>query len=192
MQTMRPPGAMSSIRATMRPLRRALVPAGAAAALIAVAVAGCGDSTSKTVDTSSIEQGIEQQLATPNAKVSNVGCPSDVSAATGTTFTCSVTWSNKAEGRVKVAETSSGHYTYTTVPGSVNVPGSVVEQELSDELAKQGAANATVNCPETIVVDVGKTATCDLRSAGGQAAGTVTFTFSGDEPTIDPASVKPA
>lgn len=163
--------------------------AGAAAALLAGA--GCGGSTSKTVDTSSIEQEIEQQLATPNAKVSSVGCPSEVSAATGTTFTCSVTWSNKTEGRVKVAETSSGQYTYTSVPGSVKVPGSVVEQELADELAKQGAANATVSCPETITVKVGETATCDMSGAGGQAAGTVTFSFSGDDGSIDPASVKP-
>lgn len=64
---------------------------------------------------------VAQQLATPNAKVSDVGCSSDVSAATGTTFT----------------------------------------------------------------------AACDMSGAGGQAAGTVTFSFSGDDGSIDPASVKP-
>jgi hypothetical protein len=173
-------------------MRRHLLAAVLAAVIPAApALGGCGGSDGRTVDTASIERGISEQLATGDAKVSSVSCPSDVDASTGTQFTCSVAWSNGAKGKVKVVEASGGQYTYTTVPGSVKVPGSVVEQQLSKELVAEGAANAAVSCPDTIVVEVGTTATCDLSGAGGKAGGSVSFSFSGDEGKVDPASVKP-
>ena len=166
------------------------------AAVAGLALAGCGDSKStttapsRTVDTATIERGIEQQLSSPNAAVTSVKCPSDVKSEAGATFQCSVSWSNGATGKVKVTETSLSQFTYEPVSGSVHVPGATVETSVQEQLAKQGAPNATVNCPDDIVVKVGTTVTCDLRGASGHATSEVTFTFSSEEGTVDPSSVK--
>ena len=76
------------------------------------------------------------------------------------------------------------------VAGSVQVPGATVEQSLKQELAKQGAPNAAVNCPDNIIVKLDTTVTCDVTGAGGKAGGSVTFTFSSAAGTIDTSSVK--
>jgi hypothetical protein len=172
----------------------------------AVAVGGCGDSDSdssssngaqttttppaRTVDASKVESGIEKQLSTAQAKVTKVKCPDDVKSEAGATFKCSVTWDNGATGKVEVTQTSINDFTYEPVSGSVQVPGSSVEQEIEAELAKEGAPDAQANCPDTIIVKVGTTVTCDLSTAGGATAGTVTFTFSSAEGTVDPSSVQ--
>ncbi len=166
-------------------------------------LAGCGGSSpstssttgsttapSRTVDTAAIESGIKQQLSSPSAAVTSVQCPSDVKAEVGTTFECSVSWSNGATGKVKVTETSVGHYTYEPVSGSVQVPGATVEKSVQQQLAKQGAPNAQVHCPTNIIVKLGTTVTCNVTGASGAATGTVTFTFSDAQGTVDPSSVK--
>ena len=166
----------------------------------ALALGGCGggDSTStttspsRTVDTAQVESGIDKQLSTPAAEVSSVKCPDDVKAEAGATFKCSVTWSNGATGKVKVTQESLNQFTYEPVSGSVQVPGSAVEKSIEQELDKQGAPNAQANCPDTITVKLDTTVTCDLSGAGGQAAGTVTFTFSDASGTVDPSSVETA
>ena len=72
----------------------------------------------------------------------------------------------------------------------MQVPGSTVEKSIEQELDKQGAPNAQANCPDTITVKLDTTVTCDLSGASGQAAGTVTFTFSDASGTVDPSSVR--
>jgi hypothetical protein len=173
---------------------------GAGAAIVAclaagaVAVTGCGSSNStpqaRTVDTAAVESGIEKQLSTTNAKVTHAMCPTDEKSEKGATFTCSVTWDNGATGKVKVTETSVNHFTYEPVSGSVQVPGSTVEKQIQAELAKQGAPDAQADCPNNVIVKVGTTVTCNLSTAGGASAGTVTYTFSSAEGTVDPSSVK--
>jgi hypothetical protein len=144
----------------------------------------------RTVTTTAIEDGIKQQLSSPGAEVTSVTCPGDVTVEVGTTFNCSVSWSNGATGKVKVTETSRGHYTYTPVSGSVQVPGPSVEKSVQQQLAKQGAPNAQVHCPANIIVKVGTTVTCNVSGAIGAATGTVTFTFSDSQGSVDPSSVK--
>jgi hypothetical protein len=168
----------------------------------ALALAGCGSdnstssatstasSPSRTVDTAQVESGIEKQLSTPTAEVTKVKCPSDVSVKTGGTFTCTVTWSNDATGKVKVTQEGRNQFTYAPVSGSVQVPGSTVETAIQKDLADQGAPDAQVNCPDTIIVKLDTTVTCDLSSTGGQATGSVTFTFSDASGTVDPSSVQ--
>jgi Domain of unknown function (DUF4333) len=169
---------------------------------VAVAASACGssknDQTSTTkpsssvtsVNTSTVESGIKQQFSSSGATVTSVKCPSDVKSKSGATFDCDVTWSNSATGKVKVTETSLGHFSYSLVSGSVQIPGSSVDKTLEENLAKQGAPNATVNCPQNIIVKVGTTVTCDVSGGGGKVGGTVTYTFSSAEGTIDPSSVK--
>lgn len=171
-----------------RPLR---IIAACVALAGAPALAGCdddGDTPAREVDTATIESEIEQQLSVPDAAVSSVKCPADVSAETGTTFECAVTWDNGATGDVKVTETSANQYTYVPVSGSVQVPGTTADAALEKQLATQGLPNATVNCPENIIVKPGTTVTCNVSGAG--AAGTVTFTFSSAQGTVDPDSVQ--
>jgi hypothetical protein len=159
--------------------------------LLALAVAGCGSSSKsgKTVDSSQVEQGIKSDLSTSSVKVTSAKCPSDVKSETGAKLTCSVTFSNGATGKVEVTQTSSANtFTYTLEPGSVQIPGAEVEKQIQKDLAAQGIAGATVNCPDNIVVKVGTTVTCNVSGAKG--VGTVTYTFSSQEGTVDSSSVK--
>jgi hypothetical protein len=72
----------------------------------------------------------------------------------------------------------------------VQIPGASVDKTLEKRLAQQGAPNATVNCPQNIIVKVGTTVTCNVSGASGKATSTVTFTFSSDTGEVDPSSVK--
>jgi Domain of unknown function (DUF4333) len=183
-----------------RVVRRWPLPLAACGAATALLIGACGNSgglsgrttatSSRTEDTASVEAGITDQLSTAQAKVTGVKCPAEVAAAVGTSFTCSVTWSNGASGKVEVTKTRINHYTYEPVTGTVQVPGATVEQSLEQELAAQGAPDAAVNCPDTIIVKLDTTVTCDLGSAGGHASGTVTYTFSSTDGTVDPSSVQ--
>ena len=75
------------------------------------------------------------------------------------------------------------------MPGSVQVPGSAADAAIEKSLAAQGAPNATVTCPENIIVKVDTTVTCDVTGGQGAVGGTVTFTFSDANGTIDSSSV---
>ena len=168
-------------------------------ALGAIAAAGCGggnDNSSstastatqtRTVDDQQIEQGIKQQVSTPDNAATKVSCPSDVQVEPGGTFTCSVTYANGATGKVTVTQKGANKYTYALKPGSVQVPGATVEAEIEKQLSAQGVQNPQANCPDNIIVKVGTTVTCDFASAG--ATGQVTFSLS-TTGTVDSSSVK--
>ena len=184
-------------------MRRTAVIAACLTALALAAGCGSGSSTStgsasssttssaatrKTVDTSAVEQQITTQFSTSSVKVTSVKCPSNVPVQKGATFTCTVYFSNSGGGKVQVTQQGANHYTYTLVPGSVTVPGSWADSQIEAQLAKQGAANAQVTCPSTIVVTVGTTVTCNVTGANG-ATGKVTFTFSNANGTVSSSSV---
>ena len=188
--------------------------AGYAAALAAVLLAaGCGSSSTstssagnaanastssastagsatRTVDTASVQSGITKELSVPGAEVTKVKCPNNVPSKVGASFDCSVSWSNGATGKVKVTQTTLNHYTYEPVSGSVQVPGATVDKSVQEQLAKQGAPNAQVHCPSNVIVKVGSTVTCNVSSANGKTNGTVSFTFSTAQGTVEPSSVK--
>lgn len=156
---------------------------------LVLVAAGCGGgSTPAKVDTKTIEQQIDKQLSTPQTAVTSVSCPSDVEAKEGATFTCSVQWANGATGKVQATQRAGATHTTEPVSGSVQVPGSVIEQQLESDLAKRGFPTATANCPDTVIVKLDTTATCDVSGAG--AAGTVTYGFTSETGAVDPATVK--
>jgi len=182
----------------------AKTPAAAAFGALALALAssGCGGSDSTeataktatptpaaTVDDAQVEQGIKDSLSTGSAKVTSARCPSDVQAKAGKTFTCNVTFSNGATGKATVTQVGPNKFTYELKPGSVQVPGDVADVAIERQLASQGVPNATVTCPQNIIVKVGTTVTCNISGAQGAATSTVTFTFSSAEGTVDPSSV---
>jgi hypothetical protein len=168
---------------------------------LALAVPGCGGSDSTkstaktatptpaaTVDDAQVEQGIKDSLSTGSVKVTSAKCPSDVKAKSGETFTCNVTFSNGATGKATVTQVGPNKFTYELKPGSVQVSGEVADAAVEKQLAAQGIPNATVTCPQNIIVKVGTTVTCDISGAQGAATSTVTFTFSNAEGTVDPSS----
>jgi hypothetical protein len=142
----------------------------------------------RTVDTATVEQQIQQQLSTSDVKVTNVNCPSNVKVQKGATFTCTVYFSNNGGGKVQVTQQGGGHYTYVLEPGSVTVPGSWVDGQLEQALAKEGISGATVTCPATIVVKVGTTVTCNVTGKNG-VKGQVTFQFTNANGSVDTSSV---
>jgi Domain of unknown function (DUF4333) len=158
-------------------------------ALAAAAAAGCG---SDTVDATQVEEGIETDLSTRSVQVTSASCPSDVEKAKGSTFSCTVKLSNDANGKATVTQGAGNTFTYAFTPGSMKIPGTSVDAALEESLATQGAPNATVNCPETISVKVDSTVTCAVSGAQGVANGSVTYTFSEANGTVDPASVESA
>jgi Domain of unknown function (DUF4333) len=161
--------------------------AAVALAVAALTAAGCG--SSDTVDSSQVEKGIKNDLNSP-AQVASAKCPDNVKSETGATFTCDVKFSTGATGKVDVTQTGKSSFTYKLKEGSVQVPGSVVEEQIKKSLAAQGAPNATVNCPDNIIVKVNTTVTCNVTGAKGAATGKVTYTFSSEDGTVDPSSVK--
>ena len=170
----------------------------AGALAVAALTAGCGSSgsdtatsaTPKTVDDAQVEQGIKADLSTSSAKVTSAKCPSDIPVKQGDTFTCTVTFDNGATGDATVTQQGLNKYTYELKPGSVQVPGATADAAVEKSLAAQGLPDATADCPSNIIVKVGTTVTCNVTGAGGAASGTVTFTFSDAEGTVDPSSVK--
>ena len=162
------------------------------AMVAALALAGCGSDEPRTVDDAEVEQGLEQQLSTSDNKVESASCPSDVEVEQGSSFNCTVTYENGAKGKAKVTQEGANRYTYALVPGSVEIPGSEVAKEVEASLAEEGAPNAQVTCPSTIVVKTGTTVTCDVTGAQGAVGGTVTFEFSSDDGTVDTSSVDTA
>jgi Domain of unknown function (DUF4333) len=169
-----------------------------AAVVLALSFAACGDddessdAVASAPDSSAIESEMKQQLSTDATKVSTAKCPSEIEGDAGATFQCSVSWANGANGKVKVTANGANRFTYEPVPGSVKVPGATIEESLEQELATQGAPDAQANCPDTVIVKLDTTVTCDLSGAGGAAGGTVTYTFSSEDGTVDPSSVETA
>jgi Domain of unknown function (DUF4333) len=144
----------------------------------------------RTVDDAKVEAGIKADLSTSSTQVTSAKCPNDVAVKQGGTFTCSVKFSNGASGKAKVTQLGGGRYSYELKPGSVQVPGTTADKAVEKSLAAQGIPNATVNCPQNIIVKVGTTVTCNVSGAQGAASGTVTFTFSSAEGTVDQSSVE--
>lgn len=144
----------------------------------------------RTVDDVQVEAGIKDDLSTSSTQVTSAKCPSDVAVEKDATFTCTVKFSNGATGKAKVTQLGGGRYSYELKPGSVQVPGATVDKAIEKSLAAQGIPDATVDCPQNIIVKVGTTVTCNVSGAQGVASGTVTFTFSSAEGTVDPSSVQ--
>jgi Domain of unknown function (DUF4333) len=155
------------------------------ALLAVVLLAGCGD---ETVDTSQVESGIKSDVKAAGSSPSSVKCPGDVKSERGATFECSVTMTNNATGKVKVTQQAGKTFTYQLVPGSVQVPGETAEAEIAKQLDAQGIPNATVNCPDNIIVKLDTSVTCDV--AGSNRVGKVTFSWSDSSGTVDESSVE--
>jgi hypothetical protein len=152
--------------------------------------ASADSASERTVGDAEVEAGIKDDLSTPTTQVTSAKCPTDVAVEKDATFTCSVKFANGATGKAKVTQVGGGRYSYELKSGSVQVPGETADKAIEKSLAAQGIPGATVDCPQNIVVKVETTVTCDVSGAQAIASGTVTFTFSSAEGTVDPSSVQ--
>jgi hypothetical protein len=163
--------------------------AAASMTLVAATLVTVGCGSGDTVDSSQVEKGIKNDLSS-TAEVKTAKCPDGVKSKTGASFACDVTFTTGATGKVDVSQTGKTTFTYELKEGSVQIPGSLAEKQIKQSLAHQGAPNAAVNCPDNIIVKLNTTVTCNVTGAKGAAAGTVTYTFSSEDGTVDPSSVK--
>jgi hypothetical protein len=149
-----------------------------------LAAAGCGNGSSD------LEQGIRDDLSA-SANVTAAKCPDDAESGQGRTFTCDVEFDNGATAKADVTRVGDKRFEYELARGSVRVPGETVETELERALnEQQGVTGAMANCPDDIVVKPRATLSCDVSGVQDSDTGTVTFTFSSEEGTVDPSSVK--
>ena len=132
----------------------------------------------------------DHEVSTSTVKITGASCPSDIPSSVGQTFTCSAKLSNGGTGDILVTQTGSNSFTYTFKEGTVQIPGSTADAAIEKQLAAQGVPNAAVKCPSNIIVKVGTTVTCAVSSANGKMNGSVTFTFSNANGTVDSSSVK--
>lgn len=154
---------------------------------VGLAAIGCG---SDTVDAGKVEDGIEQDLASPTAPITSVSCPDDVEKDEGATFSCNAKLSGGGKAKVKVTQTDKGNnFTYAFEPGTLVLTDDTVEPILEKDLAASGVPDTTVDCPDSIKVKAGETVTCTATGSGGRQ-GNLTFTFTSDDGSIDESSVE--
>jgi Domain of unknown function (DUF4333) len=156
--------------------------------LSAALAAGCGGDD--TVDADQVEQGIEDSLSTATTEIQSVSCPDDVEKQEGAKFDCAAKLAG-GKATVVVTQTGRNDFGYAFKPGSVQLADDVVEPAVEQALAGRGVADAQVDCPELMRVADGETATCAATGANGRTT-ELTFTWSDDSGTIDPASIETA
>jgi hypothetical protein len=179
---MTPPETLHAIRLRGRFAAVLAITAGA------LATGGCG---SDTVDSAKAEEGIESSsLSTSTAQIKSASCPANVEKENGGTFTCDVTLQSGGKAEVTVTQKSSHNtFSYAFKPGTVVLPGSVVDKALEQNLADAGVAGATVNCPTSVPVKTGTATTCPFTTSSGRQ-GTLQFEFSSSSGEVDPSSVE--
>jgi hypothetical protein len=166
-------------------------PVAIAAVCAGCLLGGCGDDEgdSKTVDANKLEQEIEHSLPAQTIKVSSVSCPDDVENKTDTKFTCKAKLSDGGSAKIAVTVTAPNKFSYNVKSGTVVLAGTSIDKVLEQDLAANGAPNATVNCPAQVPVKPGETVTCPAQGAGGGEA-TVSFHFTDASGSIEESSVK--
>lgn len=85
-----------------------------------------------------------------------------------------MTFSSDATGKATVTQVGPSKFAYDLKPGSVQVPGEVVDDAIEKQLIAEGIPNAIVNGPQDIIVTVVTTVTCNITGAQGAATSTVT------------------
>lgn len=151
-----------------------------AAAVAALAVAGCGQRQIDVGKASKLVQGaVESQVG---AQVASISCPREVEVEAHATFACTVTGEDGTKGVATVTQTDG--------QGTIGVAAPFLheaEQTIQSDLRKR-APRATVVCPDIIVVKQGATFVCEadlgefdatVRATQTSAGGSFTYTLKG-------------
>lgn len=168
------------------PERRSRLRSIAACLGACVLLAGCGDDT---VDTTKVEQDIQQELSTPPVDITSVSCPEDVKKEDGATFTCTAKLDGGGSGDVVVTQAALPQgYGYAFKSGTLKVSDEALDPYFEAQLANAGATGMTVDCPPTSLVAAGHSTTCDATTAGGRST-TLTFTWSTNDGSVEEDSI---
>lgn len=134
--------------------------AGASALLAMLALTGCGKAEIDVGKASKfIEDAVQKEVG---AKVKSVDCPGSVKVKAKSTFTCVVTGSDGTKGDALVTQRDDKGNMIVSAPF---LHPREAEGAIQGQLRKR-AANATVDCPEIIVVAKGGKFDCKVASAG--------------------------
>jgi hypothetical protein len=104
----------------------------------------------------------------------SVDCPGDVEAKAGATFTCTA--------RAADGSTAAVHVVQTDDDGNVRISAELVNiPSLEKKLANQIGGNATVDCPDSLIVArKGRQFVCDAKDEEG-TTGKLRVTFENDQ-----------
>ena len=120
----------------------------------------------------------------------SVTCPDDVKSETGAKFTCSAKLSAGGSAKVAVTETRApNEFSYSFKPGTVELAGAAVDQELERQLEAKGPRRSDRQLSKRDQgQEKGTTVTCPVTGAGG-GVGNVSFEFNDAVGSIDGSSV---
>ncbi len=136
---------------------------------LALALAACG--TTK-IDTTGTERFIERTVSRrAGVRVASVGCPREVTAKRGDTFTCTVTGTDGSTGKAVVRELDDEGRLRTDVPF---LHPRELERSITGDLRARLGATIRLRCPEVVVGRRG--ATFDCRARSGAQSRTVRVT----------------
>jgi hypothetical protein len=142
-----------------------------------------GGNAGIVVNASQMESAIEHGLSPGGmTEVTSASCPQSVTSEAGAKFTCSARLRGGGSAQVEVTETRAAkpgekartHFSANFKPGSVQLPGASVDNELERALAASGVANATVNCQNPVKFELGTIVVCPAN-VGGRGAALVSF-----------------
>lgn len=137
------------------------VAAGVVATLAIVTAAGCGE-TKIDVDMASkaIDKAVETQVG---ARVRSVSCPDSVQVEAKATFKCLVTGDDGTKGDAIVTQKDAeGNLTFAAPFLHTREAEQVIERELGKRMS-----DATVSCPEIVVVGKGRPFACEAKTGDG-------------------------
>jgi hypothetical protein len=142
----------------------------AAAALLAVVVAGCGG---PKLDDSRLVATLRGQLESQGVRADDLRCP-DLPAEVGRSVRCTFTVDGQPVDAVAtVSAVSGGTVTYEVHTEARPVAKDVLERVVADKLAQAGASSGTATCSGDLPPQVGAAVTCTLTGGDGSGDWTV-------------------
>ena len=135
----------------------------AVSCLAASPLAGCGSSSSPTLDTAAVQHAIATTIDRQHHVKTHVRCPSGVPRKKGVSFTCTARL-QVGSYPVRVSETNgSGHVRFANRAPLVLLDTPRVESSIAQAILTQRRLRARVSCPPEVLQRAGISFTCTAR-----------------------------
>jgi len=155
---------------------RPALPALALAALGTVALAACGSSETKTIDSAQVEHEIARAIKHHSGIPTTVTCPSRIEREVGYRFTCAAAMEAGRYPLAVVVTSEGGDVRYENHEPFIALDTTKVEGAITASIAKQRGLKATVRCPRYVLQRKGVSFTCTATIDGRSYPFTVTQT----------------